>query len=105
MHVSWALDDIAAVFYVNDTLSAALLEASDSKSDSEGVVAGRAADMVTERSLADQTKLLPPSARGDTWRRLSDEQRTALALSLGSGESSFFSLSFFSVFSPFSDGS
>ena len=50
VHLSWSQKNIAAIFYVNDTLSHSLLDP--------------AARGSRAKRLADQTKLLPPLARG-----------------------------------------
>ena len=72
--MSWQPSDIRGVFYVNDTLSPLLLERDVAADDVAQPVA-----LQRTRRLADQTKLLPPSARGEAWRRLSAAGRADLA--------------------------
>jgi hypothetical protein len=86
VHVSWSRDDIAGIFYVNDTLSPALLEDAEivggSAHQRRASTGADAAAWRRVRELAEQTKLLPPSVRGDAWRQLSVAQRAELAHSL-----------------------
>ena len=106
VHVSWGPSDIRGVFYVNDTLSPMLLEGGVTAWDDERggktsigrveVEAGRHStspssshrhssslhSLVRTRRLADQTKLLPPSARGAAWKRLSATGKAELTRQL-----------------------